>query len=740
MAVAHTKRKQLSARIADELQLSTLGSSLLSALVIGIFEIIVVVSFAALIFSGELASQMPRALGFIIVGDAILCLTVALLSSYPGAIAVEQDTPGAVLGVVAVAIVAAIPATSGQQFATVVMMIIVTTVMAGVVFLMLGIFKLGGLVRFLPYPVIGGFLAGTGWLLTIGGIGAMVDTPLGVAWFEPRLFSHWLPGALLGVMIFISVRRFNKPFTLPLILGIAIVLFYMVSALTNTSFEQLGTQGWLLSSIPSGNLWQFPLNAEILSQVNWPVLLSQLPSLAPAAIISVIALLLNAGGLELLIKRDINLNRELIAAGVGNLAAGSMGGLIGYQAISLSALNQTMSGGKRLVGVLTALTVGATIFFGASVLIYIPKMMLGAVLVFLGIALLFEWIYEAWFKFTKIDFGVILSILAVIILSGFLQGILTGLVLTIIMFVLSYSRVGVIKFALSGTEYRSRVTRGAQQQQILEAHGDQLYILKLQGFIFFGTANSIFDQVREYVENKPAHAVRFVLLDFAQVSGLDSTGLLSFTRMLQWGQEKRVTLVLASLSERMRDQFRHSGLRTQPGCLHFSPDLDHGVEWCENEIITAFSTATQDKTSLAAQLMAIMNGVGDAEELVHHMNRREFAAGDYLIRQGDEPDMIFFIESGQVTAQVEAPGKSPLRLETMRGGRTVGELGFYLGIPRTAAVVVDEPSVIYSLSRQELTHIEGSHAEVANVFHRIIVRLLGERVVHLIRTVNALER
>ena len=98
------------------------------------------------------------------------------------------------------------------------------------------------------------------------------------------------------------------------------------------------------------------------------------------------------------------------------------------------------------------------------------------------------------------------------------------------------------------------------------------------------------------------------------------------------------------------------------------------------------------------------------------------------------------IESGQVTAQLENPGKPPVRLERMRGGRAVGEIGFYLGSRRTAAVVADEPTVVYILSRAELQQLEQTDPESASVLHRIFVHLLAERVTHLIRAVNALQR
>ncbi len=735
-------RQRFLSWLSNEFRPSALGTSLLSGLLIYTLEIIFVVSFAALIFSGPLAGHLPQALGYVLVGNAAMAILVTLISSYPGSIAVEQDTPGAVLALVTLSVVAAIPAGADlQQFATVVMMIVISTSLTGIFFLFLGIFKLGGLVRFLPYPIMGGFLAGTGWLLTVGGIGVMTgNVPFGPGWLETGVLVHWLPGGILGLLIYFAVRKFNRTFTLPLILIIAGIGFYVVAWMMNLSFAELQAGDWLLGSFPAGSLYKFPLNSEILYQVNWPVLIQELPAMAPATIVSVIALLLNSSGLELIIKKDIDLNRELAAAGVGNLAAGFFGGLIGYQAISLSALNHKVNGGKRLAGVFAGLLMGTTIFFGAIALVYIPKLILGAILIYLGIALLFEWIYEAWFKFPRIDFVIILSILVVIVSYGFLQGILAGLVMAIIMFVVSYSQVSVIKFALSGREYQSRVTRNLQQQRVLDEFGERFYILKLQGFIFFGTANNIFDRIRQQIQAKPAGAVHFVLLDFTQVSGLDSTGLLSFSRMLQWCQEKQIVLILVGLHGRAHEQFNKGGFSDESSNLRLIADLDHGIEWCEEQMIASITPDAGTESNFEDLMKSVFPEDIQVKRVLSKMQRREIPAGETFIHEGDKADEILFVESGQITAYIEKPGAAPIRLETMSGGRIVGEVAFFLGGQRSASVIADQPSVIYSISHQALNSLEEEDIATAYIFQNFIIRFLGQRILHLMRVVSALQK
>jgi sulfate permease, SulP family len=724
-------------KLASRSFLSTFGGSFSTAFFIFILEIIFVVAFTALIYSGELSSQIPRALSFLILGDAILCAVVAFLSSNRAAIGVEQDAPGAMLSVIAAGIITALRGTVAHQFATVTMMIVTTTVLAGLLLIAFGAFKLGALARFLPYPVIGGFLAGSGWLLVRGGVGLIANAQTGFGMFEWSSSRLWIPGLILALVVYGAARRIRRPYVIPALMLAAAIQFYAAAWAAHASVAQLRADGWLLDSYASTGRWEFALSPAILSQVDWGVLLGQIPALFSVAIISAVGLLLNSSGMELIIKKDIDLNRELLITGVANLAAGVMGGLAGFQDLSFSSLNHIMTGGRRLVGLLAALLIGATLIFGTSAILLLPKFVLGAVVIYLGIELLADWVYQAWFKFSRIDFAVVVIILITLAVRGVLAGVIAGLLLAVVTFVLSYSRVSVIKFAFTGREYHSRVARAPHELDVLQAYGDELYMMRLEGFIFFGTANGIFEELRQRV--KSTSEVRYCVFDFSKISGIDATGMLSFARMIQWSQEPGITLVMCGLSEKLQKQFVREDAAIQGGMLRFFADVDHGLEWCENEIIAAHLPILQAEKDISEQLSDILRD-DSAERFIPYLQRREYCKGEYLIKEGEVADFIYFVQSGQVTAQLEAPGKNPVRLETIQSGRTVGEIAFFLGTPRTASVVANEDSVVYSLSMAELERMDASDPESANTFHRLSVILLSQRVMHLTRTVRALER
>lgn len=728
--------KHWSREIRSSLRPDRLIPVVLGGLLLGILQVALATSFATLIFSGDLAAHLSRGIGVALFSTAVGIAITSLLTSYPAIQAGNQDAPAAIVGVMAAGIAAAVTSEEAR-LATVIIATSLTTLITGLFLLGLGTFRLAGLVRFLPYPVAGGFLAGTGWLLLVGGISTMAGQEFSFAelpaFFEPGVLLYWLPGLLVGAMILALSGRVRHYLFMPgMILGI-IVVFYLISALLGVTPGELSDAGWLVGPFPTGRLWQ-PITTTELAAVDWSALWPQLPNLVSAVVISAIALLLNATGLELARNRDIDLNREMRAAGWANLASGMGAGLVGYAQLSVSSLAVRLGAAYRLTGFISAALAGAVLWFGGGALGFVPTIVFGALLVYLGLSFLWEWVVETRARLPRIDYFIIWLILFIIAAVGFLEGVLVGIIATVTMFVVSYSRTSVVKHELTGATFKSRVTRSPEDRALLEAIGDQAYFLQLQGFIFFGTANSLLEQVRARVRQL---STRYVVIDFRQVIGLDSTALLSFSKLVQLARDNGFTLVLSGLSNTLRGQFERGGLGEEKGVLRYARDLDYAAEWCEDQLC---ATARDDLEgrSLLDHLLAIVPGPA-TERLVGYMAREQVPRGARLIEQGAEPDHVFFLESGQLTAQLESPGAPPVRLETMQGGRAVGELGFYMGTRRSAAVVADRPSVIYIMPKATLDRLEKDDAEAAYVFHRIIIHVLGERVLHLVRAVDALQ-
>ena len=417
-SLSQSPQESRKARLASELRPNRLLPALVTGAIVGVIEVIFAVSFSTLVFPGEASPLITRAIGLALLGSMLSGIVIALFTSLRGVVGGNQDVPAAILGVVVASVLAAMPAvaTQSQIAATVLAAVAVTTLATGAFMLVLGSFRLGNLIRFLPYPVIGGFLAGTGWLLAVGGIN-----------------------------------------------------------------------------------------------------------------------------------------------------------------------------GARIA--------------------------------------------------------------------------------------------------------------------------------------------------------QDSSAVRYIVLDFKYVTGIDSTAALSFSRMEQIAGQNDIALIFAGASEPVQQQLQRTGIIEENRPLvQLFPDLDRAVEWCEEEILRASGWTATETDSLAEQLAALIQDRPAIDHLMPYLQRQELTGRERLMRQGDRPDDMYFLQTGQVTAQVEEAGKPPRRLETMRGGPTVvGDLGFYLGYERGASVVVDEPSVVYRLTRNALEEMEAAHPAAASVLHRAVAILVANRTVHLIRVVNVLE-
>lgn len=763
--------QQFVSKMLGELRPRRLLPSLTAGFVVGILAIIIQISFAALIFSGELSVFVQSGIGFTLFGALMIGIVTALASSYPGMIALPQDSPAAILALIAAAIASQMPpsATEESAFFTIMAAIVLTSLLTGAFSLALGYFKLGGLVRYIPYPVIGGFLAGTGWLLVRGAIGVMIDIPFSLsglpALFQSGVLLKWLPGLIFAVLLLLVLRRYSHFLIVPTILLSAIVLFYLLAWMTGLSLSEAGSQGWLLGPFPQGSLWK-PLSPTAFRQVEWTLVLQQIGNIGTIMIISVVSLLLNASGLELSVQQDIDLNRELSTTGLANLIAGSGGSPAGYATLSLSALGPRLGSNSRLIGLSAAALCSAMLFFGANLLSFFPKPVLGGLLLFLGLSFLVEWLYDAWFKLSKADYLIILLILVTMTNIGVLQGVGLGLALAVILFVVEYSHIEVVKHTLSGRNFHSNVERPRLHHQLLRQKGDWLYIVQLQGFIFFGTANKLFKQVHRRIKSPELQPPRFIVMDFHQVSGLDASAVLSFSKMKQLAQDREIVLVFTHLTPKMRFQLEREVFQEENETWQTSPDLDHGIEWCEDQIIHTIEslglsarpkTAKQQleeflprsgKVISLAELVAeeeAQDTMGketptslSATSLTKFMQRMQVPGGYQLIRQGDPPQGLYFIEDGQVTVLLEEEDGSKVRIRTAGAGTVVGEMGLYLGSPTSASVITERTSKIYKLTADSLKQMEEENPDIAAAFHKFIAQLLSERLLSTTDSLQAL--
>ena len=179
------------------------------------------VAFGIFIFSGALAPYSSQGVGLILFGNFAACLLVALIGGYRGAIA--GLTPVLVL---VMATIAATVETEGEKlFATTVGALIISAVALGVCCLLIGRFRLANLLRFIPYPVAGGFVAGIGGAVCLAAMSLMnanLDWRVPSTLLEPTALWTWLPGFVYGAALYGAMKYWKNPLILPasIVLGI----------------------------------------------------------------------------------------------------------------------------------------------------------------------------------------------------------------------------------------------------------------------------------------------------------------------------------------------------------------------------------------------------------------------------------------------------------------------------------------------------------------------------------------
>ena len=717
-------------------------SKIMPAVIAGMVSGMLVVSFdislGALIFNHDLASYLSRGIGIILISSVIVGVLVALLSSYRPVIAAPQEDAAVILASMASTIAAGIAQKNPgmSPFPTIVVAIAITSVVAGGFFLLLGILRLGILVRFIPYPVAGGFIAGAGWLLLTGSISVMSGHPSALeelprVFADPNLLTRVLPGLVFGVLLLSVLRRFSSLLLLPILLGGSIVVFYISVGLAGVSVQQVLDGGWLLGPFPTRSLWP-PIGPSDLAQVDWAVLFSSAGNMAAVTMMAAITVLLSASGVELATEQEIDLDRELRATGVANIVTGLFGGMVGYLSLAESSMSYKAGSNSRVSGLVAASISCLVLFVGADAILYFPRPVLGGLIAYLGFHFLINTLYESWFRLRRIEYFVIVAILLVVAVRGFLVGIGVGLGISFILFALSYSRIEVVRNAISGVHLRSNVARSDGEEMTLTGRAKLLYVLQLQGYIFFGTAYNLLTSAQQRIENDDDEKVRYLLLDFRHVNGIDSSAIASFLRLRRLAKANGVKLILTEVRADIRNHLQRGEVVVGDSdeVCRIYPDLDRGLEACENEIIADAPPSMLPPPMLFYDLQDVFNGREDMLRFLGYLERVEAPEGFDLFRQGDVSKDLYLIESGELTAWLEIDGMKVKRLRTMGPGSVVGESGLYMGEKRSATVTTSRRATLYRLSEEALIRMTAEAPELAAAFHHFVVTLLARRIVH----------
>ena len=698
-------------------------------------------SYSLLIFAGPLAPYLSYGVGITFISSAVLAAILALGSSFPFAVAGPESSTAAMSGILAASLVERVTAAdpSAPLLGPVLLTLGGATIITGIVLCGFGVTRMGRAIRYVPYPVVGGFLGATGCLIISGAIRVVTGQRLQfdtLGRFENTHMLFELAAACaMALILYLTWHRSRNSFALPVILVGGVIVGHIVFWIAGISAAEAQAAGWIFQP-PPRVAFMLPWTATEIGRYPWSAAPDLIGNLIAVIFVTASSTLFNTAGIELASRREADLERELNITGLANILTGAFGGYPGCISVSRSMLNFSGGGTGRLSG-LTGAAISASMLAAAPTLLgYMPKFVLGGLLIYLGADLLHRWIVASRRRLSPVEYLSLLAIIAIIVHWGFIPGILIGVVIGCATFALSASRVDSIKYGFDGSEYRSSLDRSRDDQAVLSAHGGKIRGLNLQSYLFFGSANRLYQHVKALLERHPE--CRFLVFDFKLVTGIDSSAAYSFAQIKQAAHDRGVRLVLVHLSAMAEKTLRASEFLSDE--ISIIPELDHALEWCENEIIAQHQNLEQEKASLRDWFTQILGTEHDASELIRHCQRVEVDADEIVVRAGDAANSMHFILDGRVGIMIPtAEGKST-RVRSLGRYTTIGEMGLVARAPRSATIQAEVASVLYVLSAAQFESIKTGHPALGQKLLTYFMSVMAERLTFANRMIGVLRR
>ena len=679
------------------------------AVIASITQIALTVAFTSLTFRDELSGELGLGLAAMFIGMLLTATVVGIRSGLPGHVVSPQDGGLVVLSVVA----PTIAATADAPGETIVVLMGLSSLAVGLTMVALGRSGLGRMIRYLPYPVLAGFLAGTGLVMAQGTYALAFRGISGDATGGGERVARFAVVITVAVLMTAISRSSlpNERFVPPVVVG-SIAAYHMVAIVADLGRTEGASRGWLLPELPGGALVDAG-TFTVAAKADWGAVATHAPALLPLLILAPLTVLLYLGAFESILDVDIDTDREFQVMGSASAAAGLFGAAPSYTQFANTMLVQRMAGPVRAVPVAIGASAIAVLALGDGVVGLIPQPVVAGMLGFIAASFVLDWTWDLRHRISGTELALAVLVALSIPVFGFLVGVGFGLVLTAGWFVLQYSRISGVRRIRDGRRVRSNAYRSAFDDDILVDDGRAVLVVELEGFLFFGTG----DALTRAVTSRPGlDDVRTLLIDFTRVSGADSSAVASFAQLVRWARQADVDVVWVGAKPNVQRAL--SPLLTGEVRGRTEIDLDRALAAIEDELLAAHA----DDEHVSVGSLLDLPVVAEAEAL-------EVSHGDLLLSAGDEVDGIYVIERGRVSVLGGAPDT---RLRQLGPGAVLGELGLYTDAPAGATVVADEAVVVRHVGIDRIERLERDDPAAAAHLHRQLATIVAERL----RTAN----
>lgn len=485
-------------------------------------------------------------------------------------------------------------------------------VLTGVVFFALGKFRLGLLVGFFPRHILVGCIGGVGYFLVVTAIEVSARLEGGMAYDAatfwllfalPSAAARWLVPLALAVVLVALQHRIHNLLLVPLYFIGVFAAFHLVVALVPAwLLQQSRDLGWIFPMAIDRQPWYSFYSLYRFGLVDWWCILRQVPLMLALTFFGILHVPINVPALAVLVGMDqFDVDRELVAHGYSNALLGLVGLIQNYLVYTNLVLFVRAGADDRLAGVLLAVATAAVMISGPGVIGYIPVCVVGALIYLLGYELLKEALHDTWGRVRTFEYTTILAIVVVMGAWDFVYGVLVGILLACLLFVVEAARRPVVSGTYTGVVARLTVLRHPKQQAFLRDVGHQICVVKLQGTVFFGSIGGLEAQIRARFDDKrfAAQPIKFLVLDMRGVALLDFLAAEGFRRILNLSNEKATQLIISGVDDNDAHvkALRDAGLwdNDHELAIQLFSTLNYALEWCENLFLRTYKTV-RDKS------------------------------------------------------------------------------------------------------------------------------------------------
>ena len=622
----------------------------------------------------------------------------------------------------------------------VLLMMVLVGLACGLLQLLFGAIGIGRLIKYMPYPVVSGYLSGVGLIIILSQVPKFLGAPQGAHfWDALRLPSVWQwQGIVVGVItvvVMLAAPKVTKAVPAAILALTAGVLAYFGLGLADRSLLELSGNALVVGSLSVSEVgfaegivarWQSfgALGREELVSIGVPAL--------------TLSVLLSIDTLKTCVVTDAltrtrhDSNRVLIGQGLGNLASAAVGGVPGAGTMGATLVNISSGGLTRLSGLIAGLLTLAAFLVLQKVIQWIPISALSGILIVIGVRMFdVHSLQLLRQRSTVLDFMVIVAVIAVAETVSLIAASGVGVGLAILLFIREQIGGSVVRRKSLGNQSFSKQVRLPAEMAILEARGDQTAIFELQGSLFFGTTDQLYTALEPDLKTRT-----YIILDMRRVQSVDVTAAHVLELIEDMLSERKAFLIFSQLPQHvatgqdMRQYFDEVGLVRKEHQVRAFAELDEALEWVENRILEeARLQRTVEKPLELAEIELFRNR--KAETLVALeacMDKRSYKAGEKIFVRGEAGDELLLVRRGSVRIILPLDEKQAHHLATFGRGDFIGEMSFLDGAARSADAVAFTDTDIYALSRKRFDVLASDHKRLAISLFEGIARMLAHRM------------